>query len=130
MNYLCFNYSFVNFINFITNKIDNDIITIYYSLLKIWKPMYKTKIINLFSLKTKFMAIFSDKWEFNRPQWLLGQDLYNSTVGIIGLGSIGAVICKKLKAFDVGTILYTGRSEKQIGMIFLFPFQLLTLFVI
>lgn len=62
-----------------------------------------------------YHAILDDKWDSSRPQWLLGQDVCNSTVGIIGLGSIGAVICKKLKGFDVGTFLYTGRSEKPIG---------------
>lgn len=62
-----------------------------------------------------YQTILNDKWEASRPQWLLGQDLCGSTVGIIGLGSIGAVLCKKLKAFDVGTFLYSGRSEKQIG---------------
>ncbi|XP_071652777.1 glyoxylate reductase/hydroxypyruvate reductase-like isoform X4 [Temnothorax longispinosus] len=43
------------------------------------------------------------------PQWLLGRDLRGSTVGIFGLGNIGQEIVKRLKAFEVGKFIYTGR---------------------
>ncbi|KAI4494933.1 PREDICTED: glyoxylate reductase/hydroxypyruvate reductase-like isoform X1 [Polistes canadensis] len=47
--------------------------------------------------------------------WLLGQELRNSTVGIVGLGSIGQAILKRLVPFEVNTFLYTGHSEKKAG---------------
>lgn len=47
--------------------------------------------------------------------WLLGQDLRNSTVGIVGLGNIGQAIAVRLLPFGVGTFLYTGHSEKKAG---------------
>ena len=48
-------------------------------------------------------------------QWLLGQDLQGSTVGIVGLGSIGQAIVKRLKGFDVDRFVYTGHSRKKAG---------------
>lgn len=48
-------------------------------------------------------------------QWLLGQDLQGSTVGIVGLGSIGQAIVKRLKGFDVDRFIYTGHSRKKAG---------------
>ncbi|XP_015175221.1 PREDICTED: glyoxylate reductase/hydroxypyruvate reductase-like [Polistes dominula] len=47
--------------------------------------------------------------------WLLGQELRNSTVGIVGLGNIGQAILKRLLSFEVNTFLYTGHSEKKAG---------------
>ncbi|XP_071557339.1 glyoxylate reductase/hydroxypyruvate reductase [Temnothorax nylanderi] len=47
------------------------------------------------------------------PQWLLGRDLRDSTVGIFGLGNIGKEIVKRLKAFEVGKFIYTGRTRKE-----------------
>lgn len=43
---------------------------------------------------------------------MLGQDIADSTVGIVGLGNIGKKIAKRLQGFDIGQILYTARSEK------------------
>jgi glyoxylate/hydroxypyruvate reductase len=45
-------------------------------------------------------------------QWLLGQDISGSTVGIVGLGEIGQAIVKKLKPFNVKQFLYSGHREK------------------
>jgi glyoxylate/hydroxypyruvate reductase len=47
--------------------------------------------------------------------WMLGQDIVGSTVGIVGLGGIGRAIAKRLKAFQVDKILYTGHREKPEG---------------
>lgn len=49
-------------------------------------------------------------------QWLLGQDLTNSTVGIIGLGGIGQTLVRRLKGFNIKEFLYTGHREKPEGM--------------
>lgn len=43
---------------------------------------------------------------------MLGQDLTNSTIGIVGLGRIGSTIAKRLIGFDVGNFLYSGHSVK------------------
>ncbi|KAH0954667.1 hypothetical protein HN011_004973 [Eciton burchellii] len=48
-------------------------------------------------------------------QWLLGQDLQASTVGIFGLGNIGQAIVKRLSNFEVGHFIYTGHSRKKAG---------------
>ncbi|XP_030760518.1 glyoxylate reductase/hydroxypyruvate reductase-like [Sitophilus oryzae] len=45
-------------------------------------------------------------------QWLLGQEISDSTVGIVGFGGIGHAIAKKLKAFGIAKLLYTGHKEK------------------
>ncbi|XP_058795755.1 glyoxylate reductase/hydroxypyruvate reductase-like isoform X3 [Phymastichus coffea] len=47
--------------------------------------------------------------------WLLGHDLRNKTVGIVGLGNIGVEILKRLKPFEIKKFVYTGHSRKQIG---------------
>lgn len=44
--------------------------------------------------------------------WLLGQDIRDSTVGIVGLGSIGQEVVKRLIPFGVGRFLYTGHTKK------------------
>ncbi|XP_030025286.2 glyoxylate reductase/hydroxypyruvate reductase isoform X2 [Manduca sexta] len=53
----------------------------------------------------------SGNWELG-AQWRLGQDITGSTVGIVGLGSIGQAVVRRLKGFDVAKFLYCGRREK------------------
>lgn len=43
---------------------------------------------------------------------MLGQDITDSVVGIVGLGQIGKTIAKRLQGFDIGRLLYTARKEK------------------
>lgn len=43
------------------------------------------------------------KWERNRFK---GNELYKKTVGIVGLGRIGGLVAKRLKAFDMNIIAY------------------------
>ncbi|XP_055309700.1 glyoxylate reductase/hydroxypyruvate reductase-like [Sitodiplosis mosellana] len=62
-----------------------------------------------------FLKIINNQWDRYNPQWMLGQDLKGSTVGIVGLGGIGQKIAKRLKAFEIGSILYTGHREKEEG---------------
>ncbi|XP_059619401.1 glyoxylate reductase/hydroxypyruvate reductase-like [Phlebotomus argentipes] len=75
------------------------------------------------------LAIMKSQWE-KRPQWLLGCDIAGSTVGIIGLGTIGQKIVKRLQGFEVGMFLYTGRNCKpegeKLGAIFVSLEELLT----
>ncbi|PSN52130.1 hypothetical protein C0J52_04322 [Blattella germanica] len=51
-------------------------------------------------------------WEPFRVQWLLGQDLRGSTVGLVGFGGIGQAIAKRLIPFEVEKIIYSGHSPK------------------
>lgn len=59
--------------------------------------------------------IVNNAWELGDPTWMLGQDIQQSTVGIVGLGGIGQTIIKRLSGFDVGQFLYSGRTKKPAG---------------
>uniref|UniRef100_A0A1B6E3I2 Glyoxylate reductase/hydroxypyruvate reductase n=3 Tax=Clastoptera arizonana TaxID=38151 RepID=A0A1B6E3I2_9HEMI len=50
-------------------------------------------------------------WSSWSPLWMCGPALKGSTVGIIGLGRIGQEVARKLKSFNVGKIIYTGRRD-------------------
>ncbi|XP_053970613.1 glyoxylate reductase/hydroxypyruvate reductase-like [Hylaeus anthracinus] len=60
------------------------------------------------------LKLEQDQYE-RRLDWLLGQDIEGSTVGIVGLGNIGQAIVKRLKGFEVGRFIYTGHSRKKAG---------------
>jgi lactate dehydrogenase-like 2-hydroxyacid dehydrogenase len=47
--------------------------------------------------------------------WLCGQQLYSSSVAIVGCGRIGISVMKKVKAFDPERIFYYSRSKKSQG---------------
>lgn len=51
------------------------------------------------------------KWNTWSPMQLTGQDIYGSTIGIIGMGRIGAALAKRAKGFNMN-ILYYNRSRK------------------
>ena len=78
-------------------------------LLKIQKYVfYSVK----YRAKSNFPIIaFSSQW-LSHPQFLLGQDITDATIGIVGLGNIGQTIAKRLQGFDIGQILYTSRKPK------------------
>jgi lactate dehydrogenase-like 2-hydroxyacid dehydrogenase len=46
------------------------------------------------------------RWQTWRPMELTGQDVYGSTVGIVGLGRIGKAVARRLSGFDC-RLLYT-----------------------
>lgn len=56
-------------------------------------------------------AVKDGAWPPWIPEWMTGQDIYGSTVGIIGLGRIGAAFAKRLTGFDC-QFLYTGPNPK------------------
>ena len=43
---------------------------------------------------------------------MLGVDIRGSTVGIVGFGSIGQTVAKRLSGFEVGQFLYCGHNTK------------------
>ncbi len=56
-------------------------------------------------------AVESGTWPIWRPMWMTGRDIHGSTVGIVGLGRIGAAFARMLGGFGC-RILYTGPKEK------------------
>ncbi|XP_068151958.1 glyoxylate reductase/hydroxypyruvate reductase [Drosophila tropicalis] len=55
--------------------------------------------------------IDSDQWENFRLNWLVGQDIQGSTVGLFGFGAIGQAIAQRLAGFEIERVLYTTRSR-------------------
>ncbi|XP_013395816.1 glyoxylate reductase/hydroxypyruvate reductase [Lingula anatina] len=56
-------------------------------------------------------AVRSGEWGMWNPQWMCGQGLHHSTVGIFGLGRIGLAVAKRLRPFGISQLLYSGRKE-------------------
>jgi glyoxylate reductase len=50
-------------------------------------------------------------WKTWSPMQLTGQDVYGATLGIIGMGRIGAALVKRAQGFDM-KVLYHNRSRK------------------
>lgn len=47
-----------------------------------------------------------DRWETWQPELLTGPDLHGATLGVVGLGNIGAAVAKRAAGFDM-TVLYS-----------------------
>jgi len=58
-------------------------------------------------------AVIQGKWGTWSPTWLLGSQLTDKTVGIVGLGRIGVAVAKRLKAFGVQKFIYQGTRPKK-----------------
>jgi len=56
-------------------------------------------------------AVRSGEWTTWKPEWMAGYDLYGSTVGIMGLGRVGAAVAKRLRGFEC-RVLYNGPRPK------------------
>lgn len=63
--------------------------------------------------------MFRGHWRDWSPIWMCGRGVKNSVVGIIGCGNIGMSVAKKLNTFQISQLLYTSRSEKPAGKMFL-----------
>ncbi len=53
-----------------------------------------------------------EKWRFWEPLLMAGRDVHHATLGIVGLGRIGAEVAKRAKGFDM-RVLYTNRTRKR-----------------
>lgn len=51
------------------------------------------------------------------PMWMCGNGLVGAKVGIVGLGSIGLAVAKRLVPFEIDKILYCGRNVKPEGLL-------------
>lgn len=56
-------------------------------------------------------SVADGTWGTWKPNGMCGPDVHGATVGIIGLGRIGAAVARRLRAFNC-TILYSGRAPK------------------
>ncbi|KAG9326105.1 hypothetical protein KVV02_002793 [Mortierella alpina] len=71
-------------------------------------------------LREGMNAVNNGEWGTWSPTWLLGSQLTDKTVGIVGLGRIGVAVAKRLKVFGVQKFLYQGtrpkkESEEEVG---------------
>lgn len=51
-------------------------------------------------------AIRAGEWTTWKPEWMAGLDVSGSTVGIVGLGRIGATVARRLSGFDCRILYY------------------------
>jgi glyoxylate reductase len=61
------------------------------------------------------------QWRTWAPMVLLGQDIHNATLGIIGLGRIGTEVARRAKGFNMNVIYYDSvrrsrKEEKKLGV--------------
>ncbi|CAG5092196.1 Similar to Grhpr: Glyoxylate reductase/hydroxypyruvate reductase (Mus musculus), partial [Cotesia congregata] len=63
-------------------------------------------------------ALRAGEWTSWSPTWMCGPGLAGSTVGIVGLGRIGARVAEYLYPFRVSKILYSSRSDKSAAAAF------------
>lgn len=56
-------------------------------------------------------AVRSGAWGAWQPEWLVGIDLNESTVGVVGMGRIGLAVARRLAAFGC-RLLYSGPHAK------------------
>jgi len=75
-------------------------------------------------------AVRAGKWKTWGPMLFLGQDVHNSTLGIVGLGRIGEAVARRAKGFGMKLLYYSrtkhGELEKELGLQFVEFKELLT----
>ena len=59
--------------------------------------------------------IRDNKWKTFKPMELLGRDIHNATLGIIGMGRIGIEVARRAKGFNMEVIYYDYRGRAAIG---------------
>ena len=59
--------------------------------------------------------IRDNKWKTFKPMELLGRDVHNATLGIIGMGRIGIEVARRAKGFNMDIIYYDYRGRTEIG---------------
>ena len=59
--------------------------------------------------------IRDNKWKTFKPMELLGRDIHNATLGIIGMGRIGLEVARRAKGFNMEVIYYDYRGRAAIG---------------
>ena len=57
-------------------------------------------------------AVRRGEWTTWKPEWMAGYDVYGSTVGIVGLGRIGAAVARRLRGGFNCRILYNSPKPK------------------
>ncbi len=67
-------------------------------------------------------VVRAGRWKTWGPMILLGQDVHDATLGIVGLGRIGVEVAKRAKGFDM-RVIYNDRIrrpnlERELGLIF------------
>ncbi|KAH8377244.1 hypothetical protein KR093_004444 [Drosophila rubida] len=55
--------------------------------------------------------IEKSQWVTEQIDWLMGQEIRDSTVGFFGFGGISQAIAKRLQSWDVAKIIYTTRTR-------------------
>ncbi|MDK2925192.1 MAG: glyoxylate reductase [Bacillota bacterium] len=60
------------------------------------------------------------KWKTWGPMLLLGQDVYGATLGLVGLGRIGAAVARRARGFNMKILYYSRHRqealEKELGV--------------
>lgn len=60
------------------------------------------------------------KWKTWGPTLLLGQDVYGATLGLVGLGRIGAAVARRARGFNMKVLYYSRHRqealEKELGV--------------
>lgn len=60
-------------------------------------------------------AIRRGDWTTWKPEWMAGVDVFESTVGIVGLGRIGAAVAKRMQGFDCRIIYYDPMANPDVA---------------
>ncbi|ORX55818.1 hypothetical protein DM01DRAFT_1304441 [Hesseltinella vesiculosa] len=63
-------------------------------------------------MKEGIQAAETGEWREWRPTWLCGSQFTGKTLGVVGLGRIGEAVAKRMKAFGIHRVVYSGRSRK------------------
>ncbi|KAI9248417.1 FtsJ-like methyltransferase-domain-containing protein [Sporodiniella umbellata] len=65
-------------------------------------------------MKEALQVAENGQWREWRPTWMCGCQPAHKTIGIVGMGRIGQAVAKRLRAFDISRLVYSGRTKKDI----------------